>query len=296
MTDTIHALLDAAQALLFVPAARPDRFDKAWASGADAIIIDLEDAVAPRDKDTARSDVAGWLSERAWDEDGAAEAAVLVRINASDTQWFVDDVDTLAAVAARSNADRPFGIMIPKCESEEPVQEIRRRFSQHDASAPYCIGLLETPRGITAAESLAQDGTVDRFAFGNYDLGLELDVRVGSEETELLYARSRVVMAARAFGMPGPIDGPCADFSTAGATEASARRGRNLGFAGKLAIHPRQLAAIEAEFGDSADDVAWARRVIEAAGTADGAAVSVDGQMVDAPVLKRAQRIVARSR
>lgn len=296
--------LDTAQTLLFVPAARPDRFDKARASGAHAIIIDLEDAVAPEGKASARDAVGAWLTAGDW-RDTADRTAVVVRINAADTDWFHPDVEALADAAARLSADSdgrtghyascPFGIMIPKCESEEPVHEIRQQFTQHGVAAPYTIGLLETPRGIVAAESLARARSVHRFAFGNYDLGLELDALVGAEETELLFARSRVVMAARAFGMPGPIDGPCADFSTEGATEASAARGRALGFAGKLAIHPRQLAAIDAEFGDSDEDVAWARRVVAAAEDAGGAAVNVDGAMVDAPVLKRAQRIVARS-
>ena len=296
--------LDVAQTLLFVPATRPDRFAKALASGAHAVIIDLEDAVAPEDKATARDSVAAWLSEGEWTGAGS-DTAVVVRINSADTEWFAPDVSALAAVASRLStvaaersghyAQCPFGVMIPKCESEDPVHEIRQRFTQHGVAAPYFIGLLETPRGIVAAESLARAHSVHRFAFGNYDLGLELDAIVGPEETELLHARSRVVMAARAFGMPGPIDGPCADISTDGATEASAQRGRALGFAGKLAIHPRQLAAIDAEFGDSAEDVTWARRVVDAAEAAGGAAVNVDGAMVDAPVLKRAQRIVARA-
>ncbi|WP_349829055.1 HpcH/HpaI aldolase/citrate lyase family protein [Brevibacterium litoralis] len=313
---TLSTALDSARTLLFVPAARPDRFDKALTSGADAIVIDLEDAVAPADKDTARTAIVDWLRTRdrttdtdtlARDSDAEAPAAVLVRTNQSDSPWFAQDVAALAAVAKETagtggqgtspaeDDHAPFGVMLPKTAEDAPLVAIRSAFREAGAGTPYLVGLLETPVGIVRAEALAQGGLVDRLAFGNYDLALELDARVTAEEIELLHARSRVVLAARAFGMPGPIDGPCADFSTPGATESSATRGRDLGFAGKLAIHPRQVPVIEEKFADSAEDVDWARRVVEAAGDADGAAVSVDGKMVDAPVLKRAERILARA-
>lgn len=326
------AALDAAQTFLFVPAARPDRFDKAFGSGAHAIIIDLEDAVAPGDKETARDAVAAWLGEHfgggtgigadsagagatttgpaaasAGGEDAAAAsgsggsgAPVVVRVNQADSPWWAEDVATLAAAASAlagsgTPGGCPFALMQPKCEAPETLHAIERVFAEHGVAAPYLIGLLETPAGVLRCETLAEDGTVDRFAFGNYDLALELDARVSEDERELLYARSRVALTARAFGMPGAIDGPCADFSTPGATEASAKRGRDLGFAGKLAIHPKQLPMIESEFADSAADVDWAYSLVEAAAAADGAAVNVDGKMVDAPVLKRAQRIVERN-
>ncbi|AKP57224.1 citrate lyase [Mycobacteroides abscessus subsp. abscessus] len=258
-----------ARSLLFVPGDRPERFAKAVDSGADAIVIDLEDAVAPDAKNVAREAAERWLREG---------GHAIVRINGSGTQWHADDVALAAACGCP--------VMLPKACSASHVSEVVAELPP----GTELIALIETAAGVLAApEICATDGVV-RVAFGSIDLAAELGINPEEHES-MLYARSALVMAAAAAGQATPVDGVTTTLNDADLLLADAARAARLGFGGKLCIHPRQVPAINAQFSPSQDEVAWARRVSAAV---DGGASVVDGRMVDKPVVERAARILQR--
>jgi citrate lyase subunit beta/citryl-CoA lyase len=248
----------AATTFLFVPGDRPDRFGKAAASGADVVVLDLEDAVAPADKDTARAEVGAWL------ERGEA----MVRINAPGTPWFEADA---ALVAGRG-----VPVVVPKAETPGVLAGFRE-----------VIALVETARGVERAAELAAVPSVTRLAFGSVDLAAELGVAPEDPEP-FAYARSRLVIASAAAGLAPPVDGVTTDLRDGDRLAADVRYARRMGFGGKLCVHPRQVAPVRAGFAPTEAEREWARRVITT-----GASVStVDDQMVDKPVLARARRIL----
>ncbi|MFD5121953.1 HpcH/HpaI aldolase/citrate lyase family protein [Streptomyces sp. NPDC058385] len=259
--------LETARSLLFVPGHRPDRFAKATSAGADAVIIDLEDAVAAQDKDLARTNVAAWLGE--------GHSAV-VRINAPGTPWCDADLE----VAARFNAP----VMVPKSEDPAVLADIACR----TAGKCLLLPLVETAAGVErAAEVCATTGAV-RVAFGNVDFSGQLGI-AHDDRMALTYARSRLVSASAAAGLCPPVDGVTTSVKDADVLVADIEHARRLGFTGKLCIHPSQIAPTAARFAPGERELEWARTVVAA-----GDSVSVvDGQMVDKPVLERARRILA---
>jgi len=252
---------------LFVPGNRPERFARAAASGAGAVIVDLEDAVPPADKDAARMQVAEALDP---------SMPVVVRINAEDTPWFEDDLALCrhAGVAA---------IMLPKAESVDSL----RRVAQ--LGLPV-LPLIETACGMAAVDALARVKGVARLAFGSIDF--QLDLGIEGDDQELLHFRSMLVLASRVAGLTAPIDGVTVALDDDAQLHADTLRARRFGFGAKLCIHPRQVAPVNAGFRPTDAEVAWATRVLAAAREANGAAVAVDGKMVDRPVILRARRIV----
>ena len=270
----------APRSYLFVPGDRPERYAKALASGADAVIVDLEDAVAAGAKDQARASLAAWLDGAA----GAAAGALAVRINAAASPSFDADL----ALVARAGVAV---VVVPKAERAADLARVR-------AAAPHAalLPLIETAAGIDRVREIAAAPGVQRLAFGAIDLQVDLGVEETSAGDELLVFRSALVLASRLAGLGAPVDGVTTAIDDAGAIEADARRARRLGYGAKLCIHPRQLAAVHAAFAPSADELAWAERVVAAADQAAGAAVAVDGRMVDRPVLLRARALLARSR
>ncbi|MBA2960996.1 MULTISPECIES: HpcH/HpaI aldolase/citrate lyase family protein [Ramlibacter] len=253
---------------LFVPGDRPERFAKACASGAHAVIVDLEDAVAPEQKAAARAALAAWLHP---------DHPVLVRINAADTAWFRDD----CALAGRPGVA---GVVLPKAERLEDIEALRA------AGAAAVLPLIETAVGYDRARELAGAAGVHRLVFGSIDF--QLDLGITGEDDALLAFRSGLVLASRLAGVAAPVDGVSTAIDDAAQLSADAARARRLGFGGKLCIHPRQLQAVHAAFSPSEADVRWAKRVLEAAGSAKGVAIAVDGKMVDRPVILRAQAIL----
>lgn len=253
---------------LFVPGDRPERVAKARASGADAVVVDLEDAVAPANKLAARDAVAGVLD---------AARPVVVRINGAETGWFADD----ARLAAHPGVA---AVMLPKAAAPDAVAALRA------ASGKPVLALIETAAGIASLAALAAAGAA-RFAFGSIDFQLDLDI--ADDDLALLPFRMQLVLASRLADLPPPVDGVTAAFEDAARIEAESRRARALGFGAKLCIHPKQVAIVNAAFAPTAGELAWARRVVDAAAAAGGAAVAVDGKMVDAPVLARARRLLA---
>jgi citrate lyase subunit beta/citryl-CoA lyase len=256
-----------ARSLLFVPGDRPERFAKACAAGADAVIVDLEDAVAPIAKAAARDALAAWLSPA---------HPVLVRINSADSQWFRDDLALcrLPGVA---------GIVLPKAEREQDLAAVA------DAGAPAILPLIESAQGMWNAASLACAPLVQRLVFGSIDFSFDLGIKEGHEQ--LLYFRSQLVLASRVAGIAAPVDGVTTTLDEPMQVADDTARARALGFGGKLCIHPKQVGPVNAGFAPSAAELAWAERVLEAAANSNGAAVALDGKMVDRPVILIARQM-----
>jgi citrate lyase subunit beta / citryl-CoA lyase len=257
------------RSFLFVPGDRPERFAKAIASGAHDIILDLEDAVAPAAKSQARDAVATWLA------DGGP---AIVRINGADTPWFDDDVAMLrAATGARA--------MLPKAEPDSLV-----RLAQALPQRPV-IALVETVAGYLALREVVGCRGVERVAFGSVDFAAESGI--ADEGDAMTGIRTQIVLESCRAKLAPPIDGVGLEFNDEGTMRSDALRSRQLGFGGKLCIHPRQVQAVNTAFRPSQDEVTWAQRVLAAFEQSRGAATAVDGKMIDKPVVERASRIIA---
>lgn len=267
------------RSLLFVPGLRPDRFAKAEAAGADAVVFDLEDSVSDARKAEARREIAAWLSTPA-----TGSTARVVRVNASSTPVFQDDLDWLADVPA------PDAIMLPKAEDAWSVDRL-------GAAAPHSevIPLIETARGVLNAFAITgARPPFAAFAFGGEDLTAQLGVARTIDGEELLFARSQVALAAATAGVPA-IDGVLIDIEKHDLLRRDAERARALGYQGKLAIHPSQVPVINDVFSPTAQEIAAARRIVDAArdAAAQGEAViRLDDRMVDAPIVARATRLL----
>ena len=255
---------------LFVPGNRPDRFAKACAAGADAVVLDLEDSVAAGDKSKARAAVAAWLT-------GAQP--VLVRVNTSESEWFRDDLSLGLKPGIA-------GVLLPKAEHVEEIRQVAESFGAEVPILPQ----IETARGFRNAPALANAKPVQRLLFGSIDF--QLDLGMSAEEEELLYFRSQIVLESRLAGIQAPVDGVTTDINSPERVRADTLRARRLGFGAKMCIHPKQVPVVNECFTPSAEEEAWARRVLEASAAARGAATSVDGKMVDRPVLARAEVIL----
>jgi citrate lyase subunit beta/citryl-CoA lyase len=289
----------------FVPADRPERIAKALASGADAVIVDLEDAVAPEAKSRAKQSLATWLEDQARAAASAAPALpaggaaehfpvplptpLFVRLNGAGTPWFQDDLRVCALPGVH-------GIVLPKAQTLEELAAVR-------AAAPQrvLLPLIETAVGVQAAVTLAGAPGVQRLVFGSLDLQADLGIEVDDEgdEEALLAFRSHLVLASRLGGLAAPVDGVSTALQDEAVVQRDTVRARRLGFGAKLCIHPKQVTAVHRGFAPSAADVAWAQRVLQAFEAAQQAgghgAVAVDGKMVDAPVLRRARTVLEHS-
>lgn len=274
----------AAISYLFVPASRPDRFEKALASPADAVIIDLEDAVPSEEKDAALQHLLTAL-------EAGASRAVHVRINAADSQWFERDLAALAQLSEVARASLA-GVFLPKAELAHDLQRVVEAV-QGGQRAPEVVALIESARGVAAAREIAAVPGLSRFAVGAADLSFDLDVEIVSATVDWVYAQ--LVIESRLAGLAAPIASPTFEIADVAAVEREAVRLRGIGATAQLSIHPGQLPAIHAGFLPAPERVEWARRVVAAAAATDGAA-QVDGQMVDKPVRERAERILAQVR
>lgn len=266
---TTYDEVSSARSLLFVPATRPDRFGRARESGADLVIIDLEDAVPDDQKASALQDVRH-LVER-------DSARTVVRVNGVDTAWHAAEVAALAGSEV--------AVMLPKAESAREVAA----FADAMPGSPV-VALVETPRGVLDADEIAGVPGVTRLALGNVDLAAALRVDPASRAA-LWRARSELVLASAAHDRPGPIDGVTTALDDTARLEKDVRHAVELGFTAKLCIHPRQVPTVNDGWRPHATEVAWARRVVAAAGQG---AVALDGEMVDEPVVLRARTILAR--
>jgi citrate lyase subunit beta / citryl-CoA lyase len=280
MSATLASAVRHARSLLFVPATKPERIVKALDSGADCIIVDLEDAVAEGSKDAAREQLAQHLARLT----PAQLERTLVRVNAVGTPWHDTDIALLRDWAARGVA-----VMLPKAEDAGAVRGVAHRLGE----AARIVALVESLAGLDAADALAREPQVVRLAFGHLDFQLDLGMRATAEEPELAFARNALVAASRRARLPAPIDGVTTDTGNAERLAADARRARAFGFGGKLCIHPAQVAGVNEALGHSEAEQAWARRVLEEAAKHGGEAFSLDGRMVDLPVIRAAEAIAA---
>ena len=255
--------------LLFVPGNRPDRFDKAMACGADAVILDLEDAVIPDAKARARDAIANWLTP---------ERAVLVRVNGAETPWFQDDI-------AMALAPGVAGIVLPKVERME-----EGLIAACVAAQKPILPMIESAVGLSNVGLIALAGGVQRLIFGSLDF--QQDLGIDGDDLELLAYRSQLVLISRLVGLAAPVDGVSTVLHDPESLRASALRARRQGFGGKLCIHPAQIEVVNAAFAPSERELSWARRVLEAAARSRGAAVAVDGAMVDRPLILKARAIL----
>lgn len=261
----------ALTAPLFVPGDRPERFAKAAASGADAVILDLEDAVAAERKVYALACVR---------DHGLDGSRTIIRVNARTSSCFETDLSALR--------DAPFAaLMLPKVESPDDVVAVHAALERIVPVIP----LIETAAGLARLTGILAMPGVCMAAFGSVDYALDLGC--AHDWHPLLAARSELVLRSRLAGLPAPLDGITTTIDDAATVERDARLAADAGFGGKLAIHPRQITAIRCAFLPDEAAIAWAQRVVSSA--AAGNAHSLDGEMIDRPVVERARRILARA-
>jgi citrate lyase subunit beta / citryl-CoA lyase len=261
---------------LFVPGNRPDRFAKALAAGADAVILDLEDAVDPAGKEAARAAVAAWLDA------GPRDATrVLVRINDDTSPWFEGDLDLIRRVAVS-------GVVLPKAERAGQVATVAAVLRPGAVIVP----LIETARGLHAVDAIAAAEGVQRLAFGTLDFAVDLNL--SGDERGLTAPALAIALASRCAEKAPPVAGVTPAIGDDAALAHDLAFARATGFTAKLCIHPEQVAAARAALAPGPDEIDWARRVIAAAAGGAGA-VQVDGRMVDRPVLLKARSILDRA-
>lgn len=254
-----------ARSYLFVPGSRPDRIAKALDSGAHAVIVDLEDAVAPEEKIVARQQVDAWLKDH-------PARQILLRINAIGTPWHHADLRL-------ATAPNVVGVVLPKAEHAQALSLI--------ADKPV-LPIIESALGFAQVDAIAAHPATRRLIFGTYDF--RADLGLGQSEEALLYFASRLVLVSRVAGLAPPVDGVMANLSQESGWLTEARRARELGFGGKLCIHPRQVTAVNAGFAPSEEEIRWAKKMVEGAG--NRATAVIDGEFVDRPVLLRAKAII----
>ncbi|AYC34084.1 CoA ester lyase [Pseudomonas cavernae] len=259
---------------LFVPGSRPERFAKALAVGADAVIVDFEDAVEADLKAQARLNLAAFLAAN-------PDVRVWVRVNAAEHGEHAAD---LAFCREQAGV---VGLLLPKAESAVEVRDAA-------ATGKPVWPLIESAAGLLALGEIAACEGVQRLTYGGLDLGLDLGLSSGSEAASVIYDQTRfaLLLHSRVNDLQPPLDTVYPAFDDEPGLAATIRRGRDMGLVGALCIHPKQVAVVHAALAPSAEELAWARRVV--AGAATGAAAfKIDGQMVDAPVLGRARRLLA---
>ncbi|MFC4485951.1 HpcH/HpaI aldolase/citrate lyase family protein [Tepidiphilus baoligensis] len=260
---------------LFVPGDRPERFDKAVSSGADTVILDLEDGVSPEHKSIARDAIREWL---------ARGGKACIRINGVDTEWYEEDCRLL-------NMASILAALLPKAEA---VFELSDFVNRVPAGMPV-IPLIESALGLWKVFELAQVPGVTRLAFGSVDF--QLDTGIEDEENGLLYARSRIVLASAAARLESPVDGVTVAIDDLERLARDVSFARKLGFGAKLCIHPRQVAVVNEGFSPSDEDLQWARLVVDAAARSGGfGAIRLNGKLIDRPVIERAKRMLEGSR
>lgn len=260
----------SARSYLFVPANRVERFEKALNTQADAVIIDLEDAVPTDLKISARESLKQWLIEH-------HQYQVMIRTNAINTEWFSEDIQL-------AKLDNVIAIILPKTESVEDIKAI------HAVKKIATYALIETPLGFANIRQIAQAENVNALMFGSIDFQLEMNMQGGYEE--LISFRNEFVLASKLAGIEAPIDGVTVDFKNEAIVKLETQQAKNLGFTGKLCIHPNQVDIVNLTFTPTEAEIAWANKVLDAVNEAQGQAISLEGKMIDLPVILRAEKIL----
>jgi len=262
---------------LFVPGTRPERFAKALDSGAGGVIIDLEDAVAAEDKDTARNAIrAAWPSFTT-----EQKKRLVIRSNSPGSKFYSADLILAQELDVAC-------LLIPKSESLDEMNGAALVLPN-----TALIPMIETAIGLDHLREIANSNQVIRLALGNLDLQADLGMVCDPQETELQTARYQIVLASRVAQIAPPIDGVTPSTDDVVRIQDDAERAKRMGFGGKLCIHPKQVGIVKAAFMPSEEEVVWAKRVIEADKASKGGAVKLDGRMIDRPVVLLAQRTIA---
>lgn len=269
------------RSFIFTPGLRPDMYPKALASGADIVCVELEDGIAPKDKTEARRNALA-LFEQPQADDGVER---IVRINSMHEHFGIEDVNAVLA-----STTPPPALMMPKVRAPDEVVMLDQLLTEAGHATRLHV-IIETNEGLEAAFEIARcSDRIDAMFFGGVDMAAELRC-VNSYDT-LLYARSRVVHAAAAAGLD-VIDVPFLDLDDPEGMRVEAEKVRDLGFAGKGSVHPKQIAALNEVFTPSTDKIAHARRIIAEFEKADTGLVVIDGKLIEKPVLREKHRIVA---
>jgi citrate lyase subunit beta/citryl-CoA lyase len=283
----VPAYAMARRSVLFSPGDQPELLRKAPQSGADVVVFDLEDAVAPAQKSEGRTAVRSVLSDPAFDPD----CQVCLRVNPVGA-GVSDDLETVVA-GQPTELD---AVMLPKAATAEDVRTLGRLLDEHGIDAPV-LALVESARGVLHAEEIADADRTDALVFGAEDLAADVGATRTDEGTEVLHAREHVVLAAGAADVDA-VDTVYTDIEDTDGLAEETRFAAQLGYDGKMAIHPAQVTPINDAFTPTQEDVEWAERVLDAKADADeeGRGVfRVDGEMVDAPLVAQAERIVERA-
>ena len=278
---------------LYAPGNNPKLLARVFGAGADAVILDLEDAVPPGEKERARGLVADVVRARP----GRAGPALFVRVNHPDSGLAHDDVKAVVG----NGLD---GLRVPKVESAETVEQIDDWIAEAEARSglePGAVALvcnIESAAGVWRADAIAAARPrVLALAFGGVDFGRDVGASVGADGQETLYARSHLVLASRVAGVRPPVDGVYTQLADEDGLERTTHQARALGFFGRSAIHPRQVAVINRIFTPTAEELAWARQVIDTAREAEqtagtGALQLATGEFIDVAVVRRAEALV----
>lgn len=269
------------RSFIFTPGLKPDMYPKALNSGADIVCVELEDGIAPKDKAEARAKALK-LFETPQADDGVER---VVRINSMREGFGIADVQAILATDTP-----PPSLMMPKVKTPDEVIMLDSLLSERGHATRLQV-IIETNAGLEAAYDIAHcSDRIDAILFGGVDMAAELRCRNAWEP--LLYARSRVIHAAASAGLDA-IDVPYLDLDDPDGMTVAAQQARDLGFAGKGAVHPRQIAALNDVFTPSADEIARARRIFKTFEEADTGLVVIDGKLIEKPVLRDMHRIVA---
>lgn len=275
--NTLDKTLVFSSNFLFVPGKRPERFSKALDSGANAVVLDLEDAVPEEDKEAARNAI-----RIAWPNfSDEQKNRLVIRTNSPGTKFYAADL----IMAQELNVSC---ILIPKSESVDQINGAALILPN-----TAIIPMIETALGLDNLREIANSNQVIRLALGNLDLQADLGMVCDPDETELQTARYQIVLASRLAQIAPPIDGVTPSTDDAGRISNDAQRAKRMGFGAKLCIHPKQVSLVKAAFTPSDEELAWAQRVVDADKTSKGGAIKLDGRMIDRPVVLLAQRTLA---
>lgn len=270
----------APRSILFAPGANPDVMRKAAAGDADLVVFDLEDAVAPDEKEAARSAVRSVL------DDASTTSHLCVRVNPVGAGGAEDLEEILTG-------PHPECVMLPKTGAPDDLAALGELLDQHGAD-PRILALIESATGVIAADAIAATDRTDAILFGAEDFAADIGATRTSDGIEVLYARQRVVIAASAAGVDA-IDTVYTDFRDLDGLREEAAFAARLGYDGKMAIHPDQVPVINEAFTPGTEAVEWAERVLAAAAETDAGVFEVDGEMIDAPLITQAERIIDRA-
>jgi citrate lyase subunit beta/citryl-CoA lyase len=278
---------------LYAPGNNARLLERVFSAGADAVILDLEDAVPSGEKERARAMVSETVQARA----GQSGPPLFVRINHPETGLAEDDVQAVV----RPGLD---GVRLPKTERPETVAQVDAWIAEAEVRTGLPQGRtallcnVETAAGVWRAHDIAAARPrVLALAFGGVDFGRDAGIVAGGDELETLYARSHLVLASRVAAIRPPVDGVYTQLADEAGLERTTRQGRALGFFGRSAIHPRQIPVINRVYTPSADELAWARQVVQSAEHAEqsagsGALQLSTGEFVDVAVVRRAQQLL----